>query len=461
MKQEAVIKLTSPVDTGLFNMIFSGKMELSRFNIISEIKDSDHCFIINSLYGSADIIDKDTCNALLTGKASGEELSAKGYLVDPENEKAAFRTAYLRFIDERDNDEIQLFFVPGYSCNFNCSYCYQGKYERMAGGLTREITDAFFRHTDIEFAGRRRYITIFGGEPLLNGGHHRENIRYIIECAAERNIQIAIVTNGYHISEYMDLMKKSTIREIQVTLDGPREVHDKRRTLKNGEGTFDRIAEGVELLLKNDIPVNLRMVADRDNIDSLPALAQFAIDRKWTSCGHFSTQIGRNYELHDCQVETTGRLFSRIEMYSELYRLIKKYPHILEFHRPAFAVSRALYESGELPPPLFDACPGTKTEWAFDYRGNIYACTATVGKKGEELGVFFPEREMYKDKIEEWEERDILSIKECSECNLGLICGGGCASVARNRTGCNGSPDCRPVKELLELGIAAYFPEDS
>lgn len=435
-------------------------MEQSRFNIISEIKDSDHYFILNSLYGSADIIDKDTRNALLTGRASGDELSAKGYLVDPEKEKALFREEYLRFIDERETDEIQLFFVPNYSCNFNCSYCYQGEYGRMAGGLSKDIIDAFFRHTDNEFAGRRRYITLFGGEPLIIGGHHRENIRYIIECAAERNIQIAIVTNGYHIPEYMDLIMKAPVREIQVTLDGHREVHDKRRTLKNGQGTFNRIAEGVELLLKNDIPVNLRMVADRDNIDSLPALAQFAIDRKWTAYGHFSTQIGRNYELHDCQ-EGRGRLYSRIEMYSELYRLIKVYPHILEFHKPAFAVSRALYESGKLPPPLFDACPGTKTEWAFDYRGNIYACTATVGKKGEELGVFFPERELYNEKIEEWEDRDILSIKECSECSLSLICGGGCASVARNRTGCNGSPDCRPVKELLELGIAAYFPEDS
>ncbi len=433
-------------------------MELSRFNIISEIKDSDEYFILNSLYGSADVISSRTYSDLLEGNPGNYDFASRGYLVDPEAEKASFRKAYLKFLDERETDEVQLFFVPNYSCNFSCSYCYQGDYQVKGVLMDKDIIDAFFRHIDAEFAGRRRYITLFGGEPLLPGKPHGNLVKYIIESAAGRNTDIAVVTNGYHIREYIDLFRHARIREIQVTLDGTREVHDNRRTLKNGQGTFDRITEGVEMLLENNIPVNLRMVVDRDNIENLPALAQFTIDRGWTACGNFSTQLGRNYELHDCQAGRE-RLFSRIDLYRELYRLIKRYPHILDFHKPAFAVSRALYETGELPAPLFDACPGTKTEWAFDYTGKIYSCTATAGKRGEELGRFFPERVMYRDKIEAWEERDILSIKECRDCSLSLICGGGCAAVARNRNGCNGSPDCRPVKELLELGIAAYFPE--
>jgi len=40
-----------------------------------------------------------------------------------------------------------------------------------------------------------------------------------------------------------------------------------------------------------------------------------------------------------------------------------------------------------------------------------------------------------------------------------LACGGGCASVAKNKNGHPNSPDCRPVKELLSLG-AAYYLKD-
>jgi uncharacterized protein len=52
---------------------------------------------------------------------------------------------------------------------------------------------------------------------------------------------------------------------------------------------------------------------------------------------------------------------------------------------------------------------------------------------------------------------NVTSIPECKECSVQLACGGGCASVSRNRTGTVYSPDCRPVKKLLELGFNAYF----
>ena len=64
--------------------------------------------------------------------------------------------------------------------------------------------------------------------------------------------------------------------------------------------------------------------------------------------------------------------------------------------------------------------------------------------------------ELKEDLIEEWEERDVLSISECTNCSVRLACGGGCAAIAKSRTGKLHSPDCRPIKELLELGISLY-----
>lgn len=435
-------------------------MELSKFNIISKIRDSEDLFILNSLYGSADILDRATCLRLKGGNGDDTEFAARGYLVNPEEEKSAFRKAYLRFLDDREKDEVQLFFVPSYSCNFSCSYCYQENYFPVKSRLTKDIAAAFLEYVSEVFADRRKYITLFGGEPLLPGKGHKSLIKQIIEGATGMKTDVAVVTNGYHIGEYAGMFREARMREVQVTLDGTREVHDRRRSLKNGQGTFDRIVNGIDLLLENEIPVNLRMVADRENIDNLPDLARFAIERGWTASPLFSTQIGRNYELHDCRANG-DKLFSRVEIYAGLYRLIREHPHILEFHRPAFSVSGALYENGELPAPLFDACTGTKTEWAFDYTGNIYACTATVGKKGEELGRFYPDRVLNRDRIEEWGNRDILSIRECRECSLSLLCGGGCAAVAGNRSGSKNNPDCRPVRELLGMGIAAYFGDNA
>lgn len=235
-------------------------------------------------------------------------------------------------MDDREKDEVQIFFVTNYSGNFDCSYCFRRATNRNSMALSKEVIDAFFDYVQKEFAGRRKYITLFGGEPFLNAPKHRENIEYIIRKAASLNLEIAAVTNGYHLQEYMEILKSGKIREIQVTLDGMRDMHNQRRFLKGGDATFDRIVAGVDELLANNISVNSGMVVDRQNIQNLPDLAQFAIDKGWTASPIFKTQLGRNYELHECQANQQ-KLYSRLNLYEDLYALLKTHPHIAEFHK--------------------------------------------------------------------------------------------------------------------------------
>lgn len=441
-------------------------MQFSRFNIFSRIKDSEHYFILNQLTGNADILEPGEAEKIAGMKEISvipddtfiSDLVSKGYFSDPGEEQKLFRQKYLDFLDNRETDEIQLFFVTNYSCNFSCSYCYQDQYINPAIELNKNVIDAFFNHIKKEFSGRKKYITVFGGEPLLPGAKQREMVNYLIEKSNDEHLDLCFVTNGYTLSSYVEILKKGRIREVQVTLDGTSAIHNNRRHLKGGADTFDRIVSGIDECLGKGIPVNLRMVIDRENIDNLPDFARFAIDKGWTGNPLFKTQIGRNYELHHCQ-SASDRLFSRITLYEKIYGLIGKNPHIEQFHKPAYSVSKFLAENGTLPDPLFDSCPACKTEWAFDYTGNIYSCTATVGKTDERLGTFYPETEFISDRIDQWQKRDVTSIPECRNCNLQLACGGGCGSVAKNRSGNICSPDCRPVTELLEMGFSAYFKE--
>ena len=438
-------------------------MKFSKHNIISKIKNSDKHFIVNQLSGNADFLENSEFEELM--KLKNEEISnsefakkliENGYIVDETEENKEFKNKYFDFIDERDSDEIQLFLVLNYSCNFACSYCYQDEYSNQIQEPSKEIIDAFFEYLKIEFANRKKYITLFGGEPLLTSNKQKELVKHLILKANEANLELCIVTNGYSLTEYVEILREAKIREIQITLDGTQNIHDKRRFLKGGATTFKKIVEGIDACLENQLPVNLRMVVDKENIENLPDFAQFAIDKTWTKNPFFKTQMGRNYELHHCQ-SSPDKLFSRVTLYEKIFELIQKHPHILEFHKPAFSIAKYISENGELPIPLFDACPACKTEWAFDYTGSIYSCTATVGKADEKLGTFYPVISKNNDVIEEWENRDVTSIPECKTCNLQLACGGGCGSVAKNKTGKILSPDCRPVKELLELGFSAYF----
>lgn len=428
----------------------------SKHNIITPIADSDDFFIVNPLHGSADIITAHELEMLHNQYDEKGNFADRKYLIDEQEEAKAFKMAYLDFLDNRDEDEIQLFFVPNYSCNFACSYCYQEGYSPSESKLTTEVIDAFFDYISTEFAGRKKYITVFGGEPLLPGDNQRKVIEYLVEKANEARLDLAFVTNGYTLASYVELFKTATIREVQVTLDGTKAVHDSRRYLRGGQSTFDRIIEGIDACLENNISINLRMVADKDNLGNLPELARFAIGKGWTKSPLFKTQIGRNYELHVCN-SSPDRLYSRAEMYQRIYEMMQEHPEIIEFYKPGFSIAKYIAEHEELPSPLFDSCPACKTEWAFDFSGTIYSCTATVGKKGEELGTFYPVVSKNDDAISQWQDRDITTIEKCKTCDVALVCGGGCASVAKNKNGNTNSPDCRPIKELLSLGAKAYL----
>lgn len=432
-------------------------MEWSRHNIVAPLTDTDKYYIVNLLSGHADILDRLTWEQLQQGMPEEhKEWERKGYLVDPAQEKQVFRDKYLTFLDDRESDEVQLFYVPTYQCNFNCNYCYQDDYEHGKNQISQGIIRSFFRFVETHFADRKKYITLFGGEPLLISEKHRQHLESFLAQASLRKLDVAVVTNGYYLEEYIETLKKVSVREVQVTLDGLEATHDQRRPLSNGKGTFTKVVRGIDVALQANMPVNLRIVLDRENIHELPELADFAIRKGWTQSSLFKTQFGRNYELHHCQ-QFNHRLYSRIELYSEIYRLIKAHPQILEFHKPAFSISKFLFEEGKLPDPLFDSCPAVKTEWAFDYTGRVFACTATVGKTGEELGTYHPKISLNEDLIAKWEERDVLSMIECRQCSLQLACGGGCGAVSKNRTGKISSPDCRPVDKLISMGIPLYF----
>ena len=127
-------------------------MYFSKHNIFSKIKDSENFFIVNLLTGNADIVNQDDAAKIIDLRSNKSfvnddfvnELIEKGYLADEKEESKLFRSKYLDFLDSRDDDEIQLFFVPNYSCNFACSYCYQDEYAPSKGQLTNEIIDSFF-----------------------------------------------------------------------------------------------------------------------------------------------------------------------------------------------------------------------------------------------------------------------------------------------------------------------------
>lgn len=121
------------------------------------------------------------------------------------------------------------------------------------------------KHIDaaLALAGEElEHIGLFGGEPLLP--RNRRTIEYLFNKTLDKSYDV--ITNGYYLDQFIDLLTCVNVSYVMVTLDGKRETHNKRRYLANAEPTFDKILHNIQKCLENRIPVRIRMNIDQNTI---------------------------------------------------------------------------------------------------------------------------------------------------------------------------------------------------
>ncbi len=140
-------------------------------------------------------------------------------------------------------------------CNINCSYCYvynlgDTSWKGMPAQISLEtITAVSDRLLALSNADNHPFATVLhGGEPLLLGAM---KLRLVLKELREKlpeTYPIGIQTNGILITnEILDVCSELKA-SISVSVDGPKEVHDKDRVGHDGEGTFDKVLSGLQLL---------------------------------------------------------------------------------------------------------------------------------------------------------------------------------------------------------------------
>ncbi len=165
------------------------------------------------------------------------------------------------------NTTLFLTIAPTLACNFKCSYCFE---RNTSVRMTRDTEDALLSFAEKKLRkSERLLITWFGGEPTLCVESMIRLQSGLTSLAGKYQVEVhpsSIVTNGYLLDRQMARqLKEVGIVEAQITLDGPRAVHDSRRMMSGNRGTFDRIVANlgeVADLLRIVIRVNI----DRENM---------------------------------------------------------------------------------------------------------------------------------------------------------------------------------------------------
>jgi len=88
-------------------------------------------------------------------------------------------------------------------------------------------------------------VVLHGGEPLLLGVAKLESVISTLREALPAECAISLQTNGILITQEILDLCASARATVSVSLDGPRHVHDRKRVGFAGEGTFDKVLEGI------------------------------------------------------------------------------------------------------------------------------------------------------------------------------------------------------------------------
>lgn len=171
------------------------------------------------------------------------------------------------------NNALNLTIAPTLGCNFRCSYCYEHKSNVSMTTKTQEKTINFIHQRLKDVVSLR--IWWFGGEPLLEKKTIEQMSKQVLSLCKKNgcNYTSAMVTNGYLLNKDTALkLRECEISTLQITLDGPKNIHDKRRYLINGKGSFDQIIRNL-IDAVDIIPIiNIRINIDKENQNKVPLL---------------------------------------------------------------------------------------------------------------------------------------------------------------------------------------------
>lgn len=442
----------------------NSNLRVSSYVIISEIPEHPEKFIlVHSYSGALDIVssnvakclsenttvDNNVINEYYLTETTIEILKKRCYLTERSvQEERSYVSELADVIKKTSNHKSGFVCLVTYDCNFRCPYCYENGISNSGKSWTKKaydigLVDRFYQaieELEHQVENHTKEILLYGGEPLLEKNSNVVN--YLVEKGFDRGFSFEAVTNGYDLDKYENLLGPDKIKQIQITLDGPEEHHNKRRIHFKNHDSFRVIIDNLKRALSKDVEVAIRINTDIKNINSIITLFE-ELDRNnvlnYKKLNIYSMPVDtgeKDFELYNGNyVSRCTNEFNK-EFLKQIYKLINENPLLSKLKYQNSKYEKALKISigkKELIPFEIIFCGSQSNMLVFDPYGDLYTCWEVVGRKEFCVGQFAPQLSIDEKKISLWRNRNILTNKICSRCKYALLCGGGCVGKAALR----------------------------
>lgn len=348
-----------------------------------------------------------------------------------------------------------------HDCNLACKYCFAGKgeYDGPKGLMSFETGKRALDFL-IEQSGTRKNLEVdfFGGEPLMNWEVCKKLVEYGREQEKihNKNFRFTLTTNGLLINDDVIEFCNREMGNVVLSLDGRKATNDAMRVSRNGAGSYDLIIDKFKKFAnsRNQENYYMRGTYTHNNLDFSQDIIHMAdMGFKELSIEPVVCSPDEPYALKD----------SDLPVLKEQYQILAD--EMLKRYRKGNGFTFYHYmidlDAGPCIVKRVSGC-GVGTEYlAVTPNGELYPCHQFVGDEKFLLGSIW-DGITNKQVLEQFENCNVYSHKECKDCFAKLYCSGGCAANAYHTTGSvNGIYEfgCELHRKRIECAIMLKVAE--
>jgi len=161
----------------------------------------------------------------------------------------------------------------GAVCNLDCKYCFFLSKELLYPGsrfrMADDLLETYLRQLLESHRAPEVTVAWQGGEPTLMGlEFFKRSVAYAEKHRRpDQHVQHTIQTNGTRLDDAWGAFFREHHFLVGLSVDGPKQMHDAYRVTKGGEGTFDQVMRGLDVLKNHHVDFNILCTVHAANQD--------------------------------------------------------------------------------------------------------------------------------------------------------------------------------------------------
>lgn len=365
-------------------------------------------------------------------------LENQGFLVSSHQDEIINMKQRLREM-KHNSDSLVVTILTNMDCNLGCKYCHENglmDYQFLNETHLMKIEKWLTKQCEIN---NYKIVTLYfyGGEPTLNMYAIERIASCVRELSREHGFKynFSMTTNATLLDDAMvNKLIETDVCDLQVTLDGPRDIHNYRKPFLDGSGTFDVILNNI-LKYSDRLNFTIRANVDKNNYEYISELMDIIVANDVHKKAFFYLDLVSS--THSKNEYCSNNVFSSLEEMASITYLWK-----MQKEKGIPLRGKNVIEGlcGNL----------SRSNITISATGEFYICPGLCGIKAARIGdLKVGYNHVYNEmiKTEVW--------KNCINCKYLPMCAGGCRAQAYMTTGNCFSCYCK--KKYYEKVVMEYI----